>query len=66
MKRLTTIRALIGGAALGLSLVVIAQQAGSAPQAKPQIGTWGFDLTGMDRSVKPGDDFFRFGGGTWL
>jgi predicted metalloendopeptidase len=24
------------------------------------------DLTGMDRSVKPGDDFFAFANGTWL
>jgi putative endopeptidase len=26
----------------------------------------GLDLAGMDRSVKPGDDFFRYGNGTWL
>ncbi|MFN3583397.1 M13 family metallopeptidase [Phenylobacterium sp.] len=31
----------------------------------PRYGTWGFDLTGMDRSVKPGDDFFKFANGTW-
>jgi putative endopeptidase len=28
-------------------------------------GTWGFDTTGMDRSVKPGDDWFDFVNGTW-
>jgi len=33
---------------------------------KPTIGPWGFDLAGMDRSVRPGDDFFRYGGGAWL
>ena len=33
---------------------------------RPQIGTWGFDTTGMDRSVAPGDDFFSFAGGTWV
>ena len=33
---------------------------------KPQIGAWGVDLDGIDRSVKPGDDFFRFSGGAWL
>jgi len=38
----------------------------SSATNKPQIGKWGFDLGGIDRSVKPGDDFFRFGGGTWL
>src|SRR5687768_301894 len=26
----------------------------------------GIDLAGMDRSVKPGDDFFRYANGTWL
>ncbi|MEO8115425.1 MAG: M13-type metalloendopeptidase, partial [Phenylobacterium sp.] len=28
-------------------------------------GTWGFDESGMDRSVKPGDDFYRFANGNW-
>src|SRR5277367_6279782 len=30
------------------------------------IGHWGVDLAGMDRTVKPGDDFFRYAGGTWI
>src|SRR6187200_85563 len=29
-------------------------------------GPWGFDLSGMDRSVKPGDDFAEFAGGAWM
>ncbi len=33
---------------------------------KPQLGTWGVDLTAMDRSVKPGDDFFMFVNGSWM
>ncbi|MFN8092689.1 MAG: M13 family metallopeptidase [Vicinamibacteria bacterium] len=36
----------------------------SAPQ-KPQNGAWGLDLTGMDPSVKPGDDFYRYVNGKW-
>ncbi|HKS56182.1 MAG TPA: M13 family metallopeptidase [Steroidobacteraceae bacterium] len=32
----------------------------------PQIGTFGFDEPGMDRSVKPGDDFFAYANGTWI
>jgi putative endopeptidase len=32
----------------------------------PQYGAWGFDLTAMDRSVKPGDDFNRYASGAWL
>ena len=34
--------------------------------AKPEIGSFGFDEAGMDRTVKPGDDFFRFAGGGWF
>ncbi|MDO8914150.1 MAG: M13 family metallopeptidase [Phenylobacterium sp.] len=36
-----------------------------APRAKPVYGTFGFDTAGMDRSVKPGDDFFAYANGTW-
>lgn len=32
---------------------------------KPELGTWGFDLTGMAKSVRPGDDFFRYANGGW-
>ena len=31
-----------------------------------QVGEYGLDLAAMDRSVAPGDDFFRFVNGTWL
>ncbi|HET6249591.1 MAG TPA: M13-type metalloendopeptidase [Tepidisphaeraceae bacterium] len=34
-------------------------------EAKP-MGPWGFDLSGMDRSVKPGDDFEKYASGKWL
>ena len=34
--------------------------------AKPQIGTWGVDLTGRNLAVKPGDDFEKYAGGTWI
>jgi putative endopeptidase len=33
---------------------------------KPAIGTWGFDLAGMDTSIAPGADFFRYANGHWL
>lgn len=28
-------------------------------------GGWGMDVAGMDRSVRPGDDFFAFASGVW-
>ena len=53
-------------------LIVIAavpstgQQSGAAgTAAKPRFGTWGADLTAMDRSVKPGDSFWHFVNGSW-
>jgi putative endopeptidase len=33
---------------------------------KPIYGAWGFDTAGMDKAVKPGDNFFRYANGTWL
>ena len=43
----------------------------SAPQAqaaaaKPQLGSFGFDATGMDHSVAAGDDFFDYANGEWV
>jgi putative endopeptidase len=32
----------------------------------PELGTYGFDTDGMDTSVKPGDDFYRYSSGKWL
>ena len=32
----------------------------------PAIGKWGVDLSAMDTSVKPGDDFFGYVNGNWL
>ncbi|HEX3665166.1 MAG TPA: M13 family metallopeptidase [Rhizomicrobium sp.] len=32
----------------------------------PQYGTWGVDLSAMDKSVRPGDNFFDYVNGTWL
>ena len=33
--------------------------------AAPRYGTWGIDLAGMDRGVKPGEDFFGHVNGGW-
>ena len=36
-----------------------------APTSRPTFGTFGFDESGMDRSVAPGDDFYDYANGTW-
>jgi putative endopeptidase len=64
-------RSLLAGAcALSLIAVAAATQlthlTATAAGAKPEIGAWGIDLAAMDKSVKPGDDFFRHTGGTWM
>jgi putative endopeptidase len=33
---------------------------------KPIYGAFGLDTAGMDRTVAPGQDFFRYANGTWL
>jgi putative endopeptidase len=45
---------------LGLAAAVVAWECLAAP-----LGS-GLDLAGFDRSVRPQDDLYRFGGGTWL
>ncbi|MFL6763468.1 MAG: M13 family metallopeptidase [Sphingomicrobium sp.] len=48
------------------SAAVVAGSAQAAATARPQYGSFGFDVAGMDRAVTPGDDFFDFANGTWL
>jgi putative endopeptidase len=36
------------------------------PPPKAAYGSFGVDLDAMDRSVKPGDDFYRYVNGKWL
>jgi putative endopeptidase len=68
---------LLAVAIAALAIVSLsAQEATTAPAAATKqtsassttaqrFGTWGVDLAGMDPSVKPGDDFFRYVNGKW-
>jgi putative endopeptidase len=50
-----------------ISFILLAasvQAAGPAPQGP--FGPFGLDLTAQDKSVKPGDDFYRFANAHWL
>jgi putative endopeptidase len=64
-------RTILLGAALGAAIALTAslpslQSPAVAAVEKPVIGAWGVDSDAMDRSVSPGDDFFRHVGGTWM
>ncbi len=48
---------------IGTAIIGGAMAADAAGKAK--FGTWGYDATSMDRSVKPGDDFFSYVNGGW-
>lgn len=60
-------------AGAGVALAETADQAatGSAATAaaattvRPELGSFGFDEKGMDRAVKPGDDFYEYANGAW-
>ena len=58
--------------ASGIAGIVHAQTSPtqSTPQStsgsdKPELGTYGFDEAGMNRSIAPGDDFYGYANGTW-
>src|SRR3546814_9463782 len=40
-------------------------QSAEAERLAPQIGTFGFDESGMNRTVAAGDDFYEYANGTW-
>ena len=43
-----------------------APAATAAAPAKAQLGSFGVDEAGMDKTVKPGDDFFSYVNGNWV
>lgn len=62
--------AALGAVLLGSAPSFAKDKAATAPAPaatadKPEIGDFGFDLSGMDKSVQPGDDFYAFANGTW-
>ena len=44
----------------------VEKTAEQAMKKTPDLGTFGIDLTAMDATVKPGDNFFEYVNGTWL
>lgn len=50
----------------GLCAGLYSNSFAAMPKPKAQIGRYGLDLTGRDLKIKPGDDFFNYGGGNWM
>ncbi len=50
-------------AAVGMTVALVSALVAGADG--PRFGTFGVDLSGMDRSVQPGDDFFDYANGAW-
>ena len=50
---------------LSLCLAIAGIGSAQAATAKPELGTWGVDLSSRDTKVQPGDDFDRLANGTW-
>lgn len=68
--------ALAGCATRGVAPAEVAEQTATVATAAagpvrpqdanaPQIGSFGFDIAGMDRSVAPAVNFYNFANGTW-
>ena len=59
----------LGGAAVAACLFSVPALAADIPKselASPHYGTWGFNLDAVDKSVKPGDDFYEYANGAGL
>lgn len=59
------VAALLTGGMSAQLYAAAGKAAAKAPAAKPQLGTFGVDTAGMDKTVKPGDDFYKFVNGGW-
>ncbi|WP_210358557.1 M13 family metallopeptidase [Sphingomonas beigongshangi] len=63
MRMIVLAGLLAGSAIAGVGATIGMAQ--TAPANAPQIGRFGFDEQGMDKSVAPGDDFYAFANGSW-
>ncbi len=56
---------LLASALAALLLFITPYASAEEKVAADRYGTWGVDLDGMDRTVKPGDNFFAYVNGKW-
>ncbi len=51
---------------IALLTLCLTSSSAFAETGKAHLGKWGVDLSAMDRSIQPGDDFFNYVNGGWL
>ncbi|MES2045305.1 MAG: M13 family metallopeptidase [Pseudomonadota bacterium] len=64
MRRSILAASLLAATAIG-GITFAKTQHVAVPAGKPEIGSFGLDESGMDKTVAPGDDFVRYAGGAW-
>lgn len=52
--------------ATALLLLLLPLSAHAADRSRPEIGSWGVNMGGMSKTVRPGDDFYRYVNEGWL
>ena len=56
---------MFGALAVALAGAAHVDRSAGQSAATPQIGPWGFDVSGVDAKAKPGDSFFDYANGAW-
>lgn len=64
MRKMAKLNVTAALAALLLTPAFALSETESAPRA--QIGAWGVDTAGMSKTIRPGDDFYRYVNEAWL
>ncbi len=58
-------KTLLAASALALAVTTLSAHAADTATSKAEIGSWGFDTSGMNKAVNPGDSFYNYANGTW-
>jgi putative endopeptidase len=56
---------LAGSSVVAQTKPAAAHAAHATTTGKPELGTWGVDLSGMDKTANPGDSWYNYVNGTW-
>jgi len=66
LGNIVLVAAMLGACSKPAPTPTQATPATTATEGKPELGSFGFDLAGMDRTAVTGDNFFQYANGTWF